>query len=108
MLPSQEVISLSFLLVSEIVSRHYRVFRPMIHLFLVYFVGVPRQPNMTRDDLFNKNAGAVAGIAKACASACPAALYLIISNPVNSMVPIFAEILKKVSAAHALTPIVDI
>ncbi len=52
---------------------------------------------MTRDDLFNKNASVVAGIAKVCASACPAARCLIISNPVNSMVPIFVEILKKVS-----------
>ncbi len=61
-----------------------------------FFLGLPRKPGMTRDDLFNKNAGVVADIAKVCASACPAARCLIISNPVNAMVPIFAEILKKV------------
>ena len=49
---------------------------------------------MTRDDLFNTNAGIVAGIADACAKHCPDACYLIISNPVNSTVPIFAEVLK--------------
>lgn len=42
--------------------------------------GVPRKPGMTRDDLFNTNASIVQGIAKACAEACPDALFLIISN----------------------------
>ncbi|RSM09981.1 Malate dehydrogenase, mitochondrial [Fusarium ambrosium] len=42
--------------------------------------GVPRKPGMTRDDLFNTNAS----IAK----------LLIISNPVNSTVPICAEVFK--------------
>jgi malate dehydrogenase len=35
------------------------------------------------------------GIAEACVTACPNAMFLIISNPVNSTVPIFAETLKK-------------
>ncbi len=59
--------------------------------------GVPRKPGMTRDDLFNTNASIVYGIAEACAKACPNANFLIISNPVNSTVPIFAEALKKFS-----------
>ena len=50
---------------------------------------------MTRDDLFNTNASIVAELAGACAKACPKAQLLIISNPVNSTVPITAEILKK-------------
>eukprot|EP00604_Paraphysomonas_vestita_P001804 CAMPEP_0174821290 /NCGR_PEP_ID=MMETSP1107-20130205/6177_1 /TAXON_ID=36770 /ORGANISM="Paraphysomonas vestita, Strain GFlagA" /LENGTH=228 /DNA_ID=CAMNT_0016038149 /DNA_START=355 /DNA_END=1041 /DNA_ORIENTATION=+ len=50
---------------------------------------------MTRDDLFNTNASIVQGVAAACAKACPNAMFLIISNPVNSTVPIFAETLKK-------------
>ena len=54
-------------------------------------VGVPRKPGMTRDDLFNTNAGIVSGLAEACAKHCPSAIFLIISNPVNSTVPIFAE-----------------
>jgi len=57
--------------------------------------GVPRKPGMTRDDLFNINAGIVKGLIEACADACPGAKLLIISNPVNSTVPIAAEVLKK-------------
>jgi len=57
--------------------------------------GVPRKPGMTRDDLFNVNASIVANIAKTVATACPKAMLCIISNPVNSTVPIAAEILKK-------------
>ena len=57
--------------------------------------GVPRKPGMTRDDLFNTNASIVMGIAEACAKSCPDAMFLVISNPVNSTVPIFAETLKK-------------
>lgn len=57
--------------------------------------GVPRKPGQTRDDLFNMNAKIVAGAAAEFAKACPNASVLIISNPVNSTVPIFAEVLKK-------------
>mmetsp|Transcript_24041 Transcript_24041/g.81995 ORF Transcript_24041/g.81995 Transcript_24041/m.81995 type:complete len:301 (+) Transcript_24041:342-1244(+) len=57
--------------------------------------GVPRKPGMTRDDLFKINAGIVAGLAKACGSFCPGAIINMISNPVNSTVPIAAEVLKK-------------
>lgn len=57
--------------------------------------GVPRKPGMTRDDLFNINASIVKGIAEVGAKVAPNASYCIISNPVNSTVPIFAETLKK-------------
>lgn len=57
--------------------------------------GVPRKPGMTRDDLFKINAGIVAGLAEACATHCPGAMINMISNPVNSTVPIAAEVLKK-------------
>ena len=57
--------------------------------------GVPRKPGMTRDDLFNVNAGIVSGLAKNCAKYCPGAVFLIISNPVNSLVPIFSAALKE-------------
>lgn len=33
--------------------------------------GVPRKPGMTRDDLFNINAGIVYNLAAACAKYCP-------------------------------------
>jgi len=57
--------------------------------------GVPRKPGMTRDDLFNTNASIVANLAQAAAEACPEAILAIISNPVNSTVPIASEIFKK-------------
>ncbi|KAI7836927.1 hypothetical protein COHA_009259 [Chlorella ohadii] len=57
--------------------------------------GVPRKPGMTRDDLFNINAGIVKTLVEACAQHCPGAILNIISNPVNSTVPIAAEVLKK-------------
>ncbi|KAK7265801.1 hypothetical protein RJT34_33424 [Clitoria ternatea] len=57
--------------------------------------GVPRKPGMTRDDLFNINAGIVRDLVSAVADYCPNAFIHIISNPVNSTVPIAAEILKQ-------------
>ena len=57
--------------------------------------GVPRKPGMTRDDLFNTNASIVATLIEGVAKNCPKAMINIISNPVNSTVPIAAEILKK-------------
>lgn len=57
--------------------------------------GVPRKPGMTRDDLFTINAGIVAGLIEGIADVCPKAMICIISNPVNSTVPIAAEVLKK-------------
>jgi malate dehydrogenase len=50
---------------------------------------------MTRDDLFNTNASIVQTLIQGCAEFCPNAVLAIISNPVNSTVPIAAEILKK-------------
>nr|PNR49914.1 hypothetical protein PHYPA_011811 [Physcomitrium patens] len=57
--------------------------------------GVPRKPGMTRDDLFNINAGIVKSLMIGIAKHAPKALVNIISNPVNSTVPIAAEVLKK-------------
>ena len=57
--------------------------------------GVPRKPGMTRDDLFNINASIVYKLTKACAQACPDAFLLLITNPVNSTVPIARETLIK-------------
>lgn len=49
---------------------------------------------MTRDDLFNINAGIVKGLIEVAAEVAPKAFILVISNPVNSTVPISAEVLK--------------
>ncbi|KAL8651068.1 MAG: hypothetical protein Q9210_003464 [Variospora velana] len=50
---------------------------------------------MTRDDLFNINAGIVRDLVTGVAETCPKALILVISNPVNSTVPIAAEVMKQ-------------
>ncbi|KAF2733514.1 malate dehydrogenase-like protein [Polyplosphaeria fusca] len=57
--------------------------------------GIPRKPGMTRDDLFKINAGIVQGLVEGIAKYAPKAYILIISNPVNSTVPIAAEVLKR-------------
>jgi len=57
--------------------------------------GVPRKPGMTRDDLFKINAGIIRGLAEGIAENAPKAFVLVISNPVNSTVPIVAEVFKK-------------
>lgn len=57
--------------------------------------GIPRKPGMTRDDLFKINAGIIRDLTIGVAENCPEAFVLIISNPVNSTVPIVCEILKK-------------
>jgi len=56
--------------------------------------GVPRKPGMTRDDLFNINAGIAKALADAASKVCPEAMMCIISNPVNSTVPIASEVYK--------------
>ncbi|KAJ3166033.1 Malate dehydrogenase, cytoplasmic [Geranomyces variabilis] len=62
---------------------------------IVIPAGVPRKPGMTRDDLFNTNAGIVKTLAEAAAKHAPKAHVLVIANPVNSTVPIVAEVFKK-------------
>lgn len=62
---------------------------------VVITAGVPRKPGMTRDDLFKINAKIVKGLAEACAKHCPKAMILVITNPVNSTVPIVTEVFKK-------------
>ncbi|CAO1623380.1 unnamed protein product [Parajaminaea phylloscopi] len=62
---------------------------------IVIPAGVPRKPGMTRDDLFNTNASIVRDLAKTAAKVAPKAHMLIISNPVNSTVPIVREVYKK-------------
>ncbi|CAL9071660.1 unnamed protein product [Musa acuminata var. zebrina] len=57
--------------------------------------GVPRKPGMTRDDLFKINAGIVRTLCEGVAKCCPHAIVNLISNPVNSTVPIAAEVFKK-------------
>ncbi|EIC84647.1 malate dehydrogenase [Serratia sp. M24T3] len=57
--------------------------------------GVARKPGMDRSDLFNVNAGIVRNLVQQIATTCPEACIAIITNPVNTTVPIAAEVLKK-------------
>ncbi|XP_060595466.1 malate dehydrogenase, mitochondrial-like [Ruditapes philippinarum] len=57
--------------------------------------GVPRKPGMTRDDLFNTNASIVRDLVRAVAKNCPKAMICVITNPVNSTVPIASEVMKQ-------------
>lgn len=59
------------------------------------------KPGMTRDDLFKINAGIVKGLIEGVAQHCPDAYVLVISNPVNSTVPIAAEVLTKAGKFNA-------
>jgi len=63
--------------------------------------GLPRKPGMTRDDLFKINAKIVRELAEGVAEFCPRAFILVISNPVNSTVPIVAEVLRKAGVFDA-------
>jgi len=63
--------------------------------------GMPRKPGMTRDDLFNTNAEIAMNLADACARNCPEAIVGIITNPVNSTVPIANEVYKKHGLDHS-------
>ncbi|RSL52633.1 hypothetical protein CEP53_008031 [Fusarium sp. AF-6] len=63
--------------------------------FVIISAGIARKPGMTRDDLFKTNAGIIANLVAGVASYCPKAFISIITNPVNSTLPIAAEVLKK-------------
>ncbi|CAA2929902.1 malate dehydrogenase [Arsenophonus endosymbiont of Bemisia tabaci] len=62
---------------------------------VLILAGVARKPGMDRSDLFNINAGIVRNLIEKVAQSCPKALIGIITNPVNTTVPIAAEVLKK-------------
>lgn len=57
--------------------------------------GMARKPGMDRSDLFKFNANIVKGLAENIAKYAPKACVAIITNPVNTMVPLAAEVLKK-------------
>ena len=64
------------------------------HMVLVT-AGVARKPGMTRADLFNINGNIIKNLIEKVADVCPNACIGIVSNPVNTLVPLAAEILRK-------------
>lgn len=57
--------------------------------------GVARKPGMDRADLFNVNAGIVRQLIGQMAACAPQALIGIVTNPVNTLVPIAAGVLSQ-------------
>ena len=64
------------------------------HMVLIT-AGVARKPGMTRADLFNINGNIVKNLVEKVAEVCPDACVGIVSNPVNTLVPLAAEVLRK-------------
>ncbi|KAG4285094.1 malate dehydrogenase, NAD-dependent [Fusarium proliferatum] len=61
---------------------------------VVVTAGIARKPGMTRDDLFNTNASIIRDIFAQVAKTCPEAISCIVTNPVNSTVPVAAKTLR--------------
>ncbi|KAJ4249737.1 hypothetical protein NW762_012078 [Fusarium torreyae] len=61
---------------------------------VVVTAGIARKPGMTRDDLFKTNASIIWDIFTQVAKTCPKAISCIVTNPVNSTVPVAAEALR--------------
>jgi len=71
---------------------------------VVLAAGVPRKPGMTRDDLFKINAGIAKGLAHAIKQhAPPSCIVPIITNPVNSVVPIVNGVLRAPTRVAGIT-----
>ena len=71
---------------------------------VVLAAGVPRKPGMTRDDLFKINAGIAKNLAEAIKlHAPPTCIVPIITNPVNSVVPIVNGVLKSQHRVMGIT-----
>jgi malate dehydrogenase len=62
---------------------------------VVVSAGIARKPGMTRDDLFKTNASIIRDIFTEVAATCSSATCCVVTNPVNSTLPIAAEALKK-------------
>ncbi|XP_060656124.1 malate dehydrogenase, mitochondrial-like [Drosophila nasuta] len=56
--------------------------------------GMPRKPDMTRDQLLGANGEVAISVSRAMCAACPKALVAYITNPLNTVVPIAAETMK--------------
>ena len=64
------------------------------HMVLIT-AGVARKPGMTRADLFNINGNIIKNLVEKVAEVCPDACVGIVSNHVNTLVPLAAEVLRK-------------
>lgn len=63
---------------------------------IVIPAGLAQKPGMSRDDLFGSNAKIIYNLAKVCAQYAPEAHLALISNPVNSLLPLTCEVYQRV------------
>ncbi|WWO98566.1 MAG: malate dehydrogenase [Candidatus Dasytiphilus stammeri] len=70
---------------------------PALHKadIVIITAGVARKPGMDRLDLFHANATIVYTLSKKIALICPQSIIMIVTNPLNTIVPIMAEVLKR-------------
>lgn len=61
---------------------------------VVCCAGMPRNPEIDKDDFFQENAQVVYELMQQCALHCPSAKTVIITEPINSIVPVAAEVFK--------------
>ncbi|XP_036329533.1 malate dehydrogenase, mitochondrial-like [Rhagoletis pomonella] len=61
---------------------------------VIIVAGHPRKKGMSDDALFKMNAGIIVEIMPKIAETCPKALIAMVTSPINSLVPLAAEILK--------------
>ncbi|BDA51496.1 Malate dehydrogenase, mitochondrial [Coccomyxa sp. Obi] len=61
---------------------------------VVIVAGIAQKPGMSRDDLFDTNAHVIQAVTESIAQHCPQAVVVIITNPVNVLTPLAAEVLK--------------
>lgn len=66
---------------------------------IVIPAGLAQKPGMSRDDLFGSNSKIMYNLAKVCAQHAPHAMLAIISNPVNSLVPLTCEVYSRFLAS---------
>lgn len=63
---------------------------------IVILAGIAQKPGMTRDDLFGTNAKIIFDLARTCAKHAPDAHLAIVSNPVNSLLPLVYTVYKRI------------
>uniref|UniRef100_A0A6G1S504 Malate dehydrogenase, mitochondrial n=1 Tax=Aceria tosichella TaxID=561515 RepID=A0A6G1S504_9ACAR len=71
---------------------------------ILVLAGLAQKPGMSRDDLFGSNAKIMYNIAKCCAQTAPNAMLCIVTNPVNSLVPLACEVYSRLLANKAQNP----
>jgi malate/lactate dehydrogenase len=68
---------------------------------IIVLAGLAQKPGMSRDDLFGSNAHIMYNIAKCCAQTAPDAMLCIVTNPVNSLVPLACEVYSRVCCGRS-------